>query len=84
MRGATAMWAALLLVAASCGQSGEAACEAAGGQCVLGGGPCSGTQGTQECNPNVNPGGAFCCLPCPVGQTPNDAGNAHVIVSGCH
>jgi hypothetical protein len=74
---------ALLLLAASCAQSGPEACVAAGGECVLGGGPCYGIQGPQDCNPPpVNPGGAFCCLPCPAGQTPIDAGYA--MVSGCH
>lgn len=41
--------------------SGPAACVAAGGQCVLGGASCS-SRGPQDCNPDRNPGGAFCCL----------------------
>jgi hypothetical protein len=44
--------------------NGPAACEAAGGRCLLGG---AGTlrclrTGNQDCNPMRNPGGAFCCL----------------------
>lgn len=41
--------------------SGFAACVAAGGECVLGGTSCA-RSGPQDCNPNENPGGAFCCL----------------------
>ena len=66
---------------AGCSSNGAAECGEAGGQCVLGGGPCRGTEGPQDCNPYVNPGGAFCCLPCPTGQTPNDAG---LPTTGCH
>lgn len=41
--------------------SGQAECASAGGRCVLGGSSCSAV-GSQDCNPNRNPGGAFCCL----------------------
>jgi hypothetical protein len=54
----------VLLLAGACnsGQaSGPAQCEAAGGQCVLGSARCA-NPGTQDCNPDRNPGGAFCCL----------------------
>jgi len=39
------------------------ACTSAGGTCVLGGHPCSkqGATNAQDCNPDENPGGAFCC-----------------------
>jgi len=55
--------------------SGPDLCVAAGGQCVLGGRPCP-NKGPQDCNPDKNPGGAFCCLPCPQGTKSNDAGTA--------
>jgi hypothetical protein len=69
---------AFVLVAASACSSdseppGPAACAAAGGRCVLGGATCP-HRGTQDCNPDNNPGGAFCCLPCPKGTQANDAG----------
>ena len=57
--------------------TGPEACVAAGGQCLLGVHPCP-NRGTQDCNPDQNPGGAFCCLPCPSGTTANDAGTACV------
>jgi hypothetical protein len=66
----------LLLALAGCsGNSGAAECVAAGGQCVLGGHQCA-NPGPQDCNPDRNPGGAFCCLPCPTGTKANDAGTA--------
>jgi hypothetical protein len=61
--------------------TGSAECVAAGGGCIVGSGPCEGTQGPQDCNPDLTPAGAFCCLPCPSGQTPNDAG---LPATGCH
>ena len=42
--------------------SGPAACAAAGGQCLLGGAPNCVIVGPQDCKPDRNPGGAFCCL----------------------
>jgi hypothetical protein len=57
------------LGACTAGESGQDACIAAGGQCVLGGYRC-GYVGPQDCNPDRNPGGAFCCLGCPSGTTP--------------
>lgn len=57
--------------------TGPEACVAAGGQCVMGSQPCP-NRGPQDCNPQRNPGGAICCLPCPDGTTPNDAGTACV------
>ncbi len=59
----------------STGASGPEMCAAAGGQCVLGGNSCP-VVGTQDCNPDRNAGGAFCCLPCPAGTKANDAGTA--------
>jgi hypothetical protein len=53
--------------------SGREACVAAGGQCLLGGNACA-NPGPQDCNPDRNPGGAFCCLPCPSGTKANDGG----------
>jgi hypothetical protein len=52
---------AFFLAGACSSSSGQAQCEAAGGQCVLGGAWCS-NPGPQDCNPDRNPGGAFCCL----------------------
>jgi hypothetical protein len=39
-------------------------CAAAGGTCVLGGAACQteAPSSAQDCNPDLNPGGAFCCL----------------------
>jgi hypothetical protein len=65
----------LLMAACSDSGSGPAACVAAGGQCVLGSNQCP-NKGPQDCNPDKNPGGAFCCLPCPQGTKSNDAGTA--------
>jgi len=67
----------LIVTAAACSgkSSGAEACVAAGGQCVLGGYSCP-NPGTQDCNPDKNPGGAFCCLPCQDGTRSNDAGTA--------
>jgi hypothetical protein len=66
----------LLLAAAGCEkQNGPELCAAAGGTCVLGGHVCP-NRGPQDCNPDQNPGGAFCCLPCPDGGRASDAGTA--------
>jgi hypothetical protein len=65
----------LLLEACSGTSSGPEECRAAGGQCVIGGNPCP-NRGPQDCNPDQNPGGASCCLPCPKDTTLNDAGTA--------
>lgn len=65
----------LALVALAACSTGPAECAAAGGKCVIG--PpmnCHGMVGSQDCNPDRNPGGALCCLPCPDGQTPVDGG----------
>ena len=53
--------------------SGPAECASAGGRCVVGGSSCS-TVGSQDCNPNRNPGGAFCCLD----QSPSECTDANV------
>jgi hypothetical protein len=86
----TSSWtrsAVLLAVAtlASCAAAdGPARCVAAGGRCVIG--PPSncagGTVGPQDCNPDRNPGGAICCLPCPSGQVPVDGGSGCVVNDG--
>lgn len=79
MKIATTLLLALALAAcsssSSSNSSGPQACVAAGGQCLLGNDPCP-NRGPQDCNPDKNPGGAFCCLPCPTGTKPNDAGTA--------
>jgi hypothetical protein len=63
--------ALLLATLGSCtaSESGPDQCVAAGGQCVLGNYQCP-YRGTQDCNPDRSPGGAFCCLGCPTGTTP--------------
>jgi hypothetical protein len=77
----TASIAFLMLTAAArsgSGNPGPAACAAGGGQCLIGGNPCA-NRGPQDCNPDRNPGGAFCCLPCPAGPAgmkANDRGTA--------
>ena len=63
----------------STSENGPAECDAAGGYCRTGSGPCQGTVGPQDCDPENSPGGFFCCLPCPGGQMPGDGG----IVTGC-
>ncbi len=55
--------------------TGPEMCVAAGGQCLVGGNVCA-NHGPQDCNPERNSGGAFCCLPCPAGTRANDAGTA--------
>jgi hypothetical protein len=69
----------MILAACSSGSSasGPAECVAAGGQCRLPNPsiPCA-NPGPQDCNPDRNPGGAFCCLPCPSGTHANDGGTA--------
>ncbi len=72
-----AFWSLMALLGACSSTSGDnsgpAACAAAGGQCLIGGNTCP-NRGPQDCNPDRNPGGAFCCLPCPAGTKANDAG----------
>ena len=58
--------------------NGPAACVAAGGQCLIGGTRCVHV-GAADCNPDLNPGGAFCCLDEPADAdvgVPSDAGDA--------
>jgi len=49
-------------------------CESAGGQCVLGNVSCAdeAPSADQDCNPDKNPGGSFCCL----STSKEDAGGA--------
>jgi len=55
------------------GTSTTSLCAAAGGTCVLGNVACKTEAATsaQDCNPDLNPGGAFCCLD----EGAADAGN---------
>ncbi len=48
----------------ACGSKAGDACTAAAGTCVLGGATCAkqAAESAQDCNPDDNPGGAFCCL----------------------
>jgi hypothetical protein len=77
-----ALAAAFLLALAACNDNGPAACEAAGGQCRPGGAPPCGNIGPQDCNPDRNPAGAVCCLPCPSGTVLDDAGRACISDAG--
>ena len=52
------------------GVSGPQACAAAGGTCLIGPGIGCARVGPQDCNPDRNPGGAYCCLQ----REPIDAG----------
>jgi hypothetical protein len=58
---------ATILSLSGCGNksSGREDCVAAGGQCLVGGPLSCSTKriGPQDCNPDLNPGGAVCCLP---------------------
>jgi hypothetical protein len=71
----------LTMILAACssgsGASGPAQCVAAGGDCRIPNpdNPCA-NRGPQNCNPDLTPAGAFCCLPCPSGTHANDAGTA--------
>jgi hypothetical protein len=57
--------------------AGGVLCADAGGQCVLGGTHCANEgNSVNDCNPDSNPGGGHCCLPCPSGTQVNDAGTA--------
>ena len=63
----------LFTIGCSSELSGPEACVAAGGRCVLGNEICS-NRGSEDCNPERNPGGAFCCLSCPPVDAGADAG----------
>jgi hypothetical protein len=57
-------------------------CASAGGTCLLGGNACTkqAAASAQDCNPDNNPGGAFCCLEV-AGEdsgVPSDAGDGGV------
>ena len=62
------------LLCGACADPGEA-CAAEGGQCKIAP-TCygKGLLGNTDCNPSKNPGGAVCCLPCPVSRTQPDGG----------
>jgi hypothetical protein len=74
----TAIFFAMLAGACSGATSGQEACAAAGGQCRIGAPVCPNI-GPQDCRTNTSvedPGGHYCCLPCPSGTKPNDAGTS--------
>jgi hypothetical protein len=59
--------AGMMLLALACSTSSSpagSACTSAGGTCILGGSWCmtEAASGAQDCNPDRNPGGAYCCL----------------------
>jgi hypothetical protein len=73
---AAVSWTCVLILAifaGGCESSGPEACVAAGGRCMIPGPPLACLErGPQDCNPTLNPGGAFCCLksdPQPVEQS---------------
>jgi hypothetical protein len=51
-------------VGAACGGKAGSLCTLAGGSCVVGGEPCAkqAANADQDCNPDRNPGGFYCCL----------------------
>jgi hypothetical protein len=63
----------LFFLLVSCVPAGDE-CQRAGGTCLLGGAQCPGRAGPEDCNPERNPGGGHCCLPCPAGQSVGDGG----------
>ncbi len=76
MARASALLGLLILAACSSatGQPIGRACIAAGGECRIGAPECAGVADqvdySTDCNPDENPGGGFCCLPCPSGMSP--------------
>lgn len=67
---------ALVMFLVSCSSSGPKSgpelCVEAGGQCISGSAQCA-KRGDADCNPERNPGGAFCCLSCGgAGPEPSD------------
>ena len=59
-------------------ETGAELCAELGGQCVLGSVQCA-ERGDADCNPDINPGGAFCCLSC--GDSGPEATDAGLV---CH
>ena len=77
----------LFLVASACSSSSAAFgtdCTSAGGQCVLGGTHCSdmGPTSSQDCNPDFNPGGGYCCVGTVSVEPLPDAGAADASIDG--
>jgi hypothetical protein len=56
--------ATLVLPSLSCSTNAGSACDGAGGSCVSGGERCANQapSSAQDCNPDDNPGGFYCCL----------------------
>jgi hypothetical protein len=73
--------AALAMTIGACSKPSEA-CTSAGGTCGVGPGVGCPNIGPQNCNDtNVNdPGGHYCCLPCPKGTKPSDGGTVAMCV----
>ncbi|HVT06535.1 MAG TPA: hypothetical protein VHO67_03720 [Polyangia bacterium] len=62
----------LAVLGCSVATTSTSECTMAGGKCLGAGSNCP-KRGAEECNPDQDPPGAFCCLPCSAGST-NDAG----------
>jgi hypothetical protein len=65
----------LIAVLAVAAYSCKETCHSAGGRCVLGGFTRCVRTGAQDCNPDLNPGGAFCCLEEKPAATPASTSN---------
>jgi len=76
--------AAITGVVGSCnaGDSGEAACFAAGGECVVGGCPSGASLSTSCTGGAVTAGAPVCCVPCPVGTMPDESAVTCVAADG--
>ena len=76
LAGVRALTALFMLVVAGCnaGTASPSDCTTAGGKCLSAGSTCP-NRGGEACNPDQDPPGAFCCLPCPSGGA-SDGGSA--------
>jgi len=73
--------AVLLIAMGACSKPSEE-CTSAGGTCGIGpSGGCPNV-GPQNCNDTnvTDPGGHFCCLPCPKGTKPSDGGTVAMCI----
>ncbi len=81
MKSVLMVFAMVVVVACSSSKSGVEECQAAGGQCRVGPPTMCPNVGPQDCRKDTtvtDPAGHYCCLPCPNGTKPNDAGTVCV------